>query len=248
MHGEITLSSEGLSLEKVRVGCLGGLIEAKGILSWEETRRSQLAFAGTAIGIQPLLSVLGWESVEVRGLADVRSQLIWPGFNWEQVEGQGNVIYRGSFQTATGETRAQAEALPFEGSCDLTSEKQVLQLSGGMLRTDQSSLAYSGQISLGGLYNLDLDLVSSEGQELQDLAQANGLLHQETVESYPFALRGRSLFSGKLGGSRHDFSVRGRVEVEQVDFRGHRLGAFSGQVGMAHDLVRLEEAEFRDPS
>ena len=248
LHGEVTLASEGLSLEKVRVGCLGGLIEAKGMLSWEETRRSQLALAGTAIGIQPFLAVLGWESVEVRGLADVQSQLTWPGFNWQQLEGQGNLIYRGSFQIASEETRAQAEALPFEGGCDLTSEKEVLQLSGGMLRTHQSSLAYSGQISLGGLYDLDLDLVSSEGQELQGVAQANGLLPQQTVELYPFALRGRSLFRGKLGGSGHDFSVQGRTEVEEVDFRGHRLGAFSGQVGMGQDLVRLEEAEFRDPS
>ena len=248
LHGKITLASDGLSLENVRVGCLGGLIEAKGVLRWEETRRSQLALAGTAIGIRPFLAVLGWQSVELGGLADFRSQLTWPGFNWEQLEGQGNVIYRGNFQTATEEARAQTEALPFRGGFDLTSEKQVIQLSGGLLRTDQSSLAYSGQISLGGPYHLDLDLVSREGQELQDLAQANGLLQQETVETYPFRLGGRSVFKGKLDGSSRDFSVRGRVAVEQVDFRGHRLGAFSGQVGIGHDLVRLEQAEFSDPS
>ena len=117
-----------------------------------------------------------------------------------------------------------------------------------MFRTDQSSLAYSGQIGLGGLYDLDLDLSSSEGQELQGAARANGLLLPETVEIYPFALRGRSLFRGKLGGSSHHFSLQGRAEVEQVDFRGHRLGAFSGQIDIGHDLVRLEEAEFRDSS
>ena len=72
------------------------------MLSWEEAQRSQLALAGTAIGIRPFLAVLGWESVEVRGLVDVRSQLTWPGLNWQEWEGRGQTTYRGSFQSATG--------------------------------------------------------------------------------------------------------------------------------------------------
>ena len=80
------------------------------------------------------------------------------------------------------------------------------------------------------------------------MAEANGLLPQETEEPYPFALRGRSIFKGSLSGSRDDFSVRGWAEAGQVDFRGHQLGTFSGKVVLGRDLVRLEEAEFRDPS
>ena len=248
LHSEITLANDGLVLQKVRVGCLGGLIEAKGVLTWEDNRSSELALAGTAIGMRPFLSLLGWESAGVGGLADVRSQLTWPGLSWQELKGRGSTTYRGYFQTAAGETGEQGKTLPFEGRCDFISEKQVIQLSGGLLRTDQSNLAYSGQIDLGGFYDLNLDLVSGEGQELQGVAEANGLLPQETEEPYPFALRGRSIFKGSLSGSRDDFSVRGWAEAGQVDFRGHQLGTFSGKVVLGRDLVRLEEAEFRDPS
>ncbi len=113
LHGEITLARDGMSLQKLRVGFLGGLIEAKGMLNWEEIRRSQLALAGTAIGIRPFLSILGLESVQVGGLADVRSQLTWPGVNWQELEGRGHVTCRGSFQAAVEEARDQTGELPF---------------------------------------------------------------------------------------------------------------------------------------
>jgi translocation and assembly module TamB len=242
----ILVDPQTVTLEGLDAQFYGGSLRGEGKLNWREDGTSDLQVSASQVSMAPLLSDLGQETIQVSGLAGFTGQISWPGLQWGDAIGQGNLSYQGEFPPQGPRENPILPALSFQGDSSIAFEQQELHLKDGVLRTPASVMNYRGSVSFPGAYRLEVDLLSQRSDELFTLAGYTDIpkqfLRQDSID-----LRGPTRISGLLEGGENPFGLRGTVRSERIFFRDELLGDFESQVRLSEDTLQLDHAQLLGP-
>ncbi|MFQ5928815.1 MAG: translocation/assembly module TamB domain-containing protein [Acidobacteriota bacterium] len=247
IEASIDIDPKLLTVKKLHTLLYGGSVRAEGTLSWKEDDDSQFRIAASQVSIYPLLSDLGQGEIRSQGSADFSGRVHWPGLQWSKVTGQGRLSYQGNFSSQGLTEDPIFPALPFEGNSMIFFGNQAVRSADGLLRTPQSMINYHGQASFGGNYQFEFDLASRQSKELLNLARHTGVPEKFIQENF-LNIKGPTLVSAALQGSKGQFRLSGTVHSERVFLNNELLGDFESQVTFDGSRLQFDDARIVGPT
>lgn len=174
--------------------------------------------------------------------------------------GTANLSFRGTDikNTATGQVRADFSGEtgtaatgtnPLSGTVALSATDGLFQIERANLRTQASEINASGQFSFARKdSNLQINLASSDANELQNVLASTGLLPsiEEQLHRYNVALDGKLMFDGTLRGSLDNPSVEGRAFLDSLIVNGRDLGSLLAALNVTPAEINVTEGRLTE--
>ena len=241
LSAALRLDADSVSFESLETGFEGGRLKGSGTLSWNPQRRSEFQVAGSRIRFQRLATLLGPANVPARGTVDLTARIQWPALQWKQMNGTGDLAYRGDFPAGS---RSGLPAVSFEGHSQIAFKEGTAQFSRGVLRTSESHTTYRGYVGLRSGYRFDLDIRSE---------QSNDLLRLAALPALPKRFLNRD-FIDIQGSTRGSFRLQsaqprlaGSLRIQDVYIRREGLGDFQSEVEFDGEVLEFTDARVTGP-
>ena len=239
LNTELHIDRQVLSVSGLTAKLYDGAVQAEGKLRWNGRQTSQFQAAALDLHVYPLLTQLGQERLRVQGLTDLRLQLSWPGLQWREMVGNGDLAYQGTFSARGLVDEPIFEDINFEGEAELAIGNAALTLSKASLRTPHSLVHYKGQVTFRKKYRFDLELESTQTNELLQMAGHLGVPH-ELVNTDSLSTQGVTRFSGVLEEVDRQPRLTGSIESSGVSLNNQFLGDFESALSLTDTVLQLD--------
>jgi hypothetical protein len=116
------------------------------------------------------------------------------------------------------------------------------------LKTPATTLKATGQFSFENDSNLQVDLNSTDANELQTVLISSGLLPEveAQMETYGLALAGRLVFNGNIRGKVSSPDVNGTFSLASLLINSNELGSVSATVAMNANEIRVTNGQLSE--
>ena len=189
----------------------------------------------------PLTAIAG-STVPLTGRATGNVDLTFPGADYKLASG-----------TLTTQLRAEAgdstaDRIPITGDVAVRADRGTFNIQQLNLKTPATSLKATGQFSFDNDSNLQVDLNSSDANELQTVLVSSGLLPEveAQVETYGIALAGRLVFNGNIRGKFSSPDVNGTFSIASLLINSNELGSLSATVAMNANEIRITKGQLSE--
>ncbi len=189
---------------------------------------SQVSASFDNLDVAGPLTALAGSAVPLSGRATGRVDLSFPGMEYKLAT--GTVTTRVSAEA--GETNG--ERIPITGEVAIRANRGLFDIQNVNLQTPATKLNATGQFSFENDSNLNVDLASSDAEELQAVLISSGLLPdlEEQLRTWDIGLGGQLTFNGNIRGSLKSPDVNGRFSLGSLLVKGIDLGTLSASVAM----------------
>lgn len=232
-----------LFVPRIDATMYGGSVQAEGKLGMKAGLTSEFQVVSRGVSIDPLLTDLGQEEMEIRGRGDFSGSVTWPELKFAQLEGAGTVSYEGDFLAPS----IRARPVPFQGTSEVAFQLESARLRDGVIRTAQSLINYQGRVTFKGAYDLAVRVESKQGQELVSLARSLGLVSDEILQKYQPDVRGPATVVGQIEGFKTRFVFEGQAQGETIYLQNELIGDFRAQVTLTPNRIELANARLTGP-
>ena len=197
---------------------------------------SRIAATFDGIEISGPFTAFAGAAVPLAGQASGTVDLTFPGTNFEQASGTVNTKL--SADTAT----VEAGRVPLTGVVSLRANRGLFDIEQVDLQTRATKLHATGQFSVNGDSNLQVNLGSSDASELQAVLISSGLLPEVEAQmnSYGIELAGVLVFNGSVRGRLASPDLDGRISLGSLLVNGTDMGALSADLRMTAAELRVE--------
>jgi translocation and assembly module TamB len=197
-------------------------------------------FNGLDIG-GPLTAIAG-STVPLSGRATGNVDLTFPGTDYKVASG-----------TLTTQLRAEAgdnaaDRIPITGDVAVRADRGLFNIQQLNLKTPTTTLKATGQFSFENDSNLQVDLNSTDANELQTVLISSGLLPEveAQMETYGLALAGRLVFNGNIRGKVSSPDVNGTFSLASLLINSNELGSVSATVAMNANEIRVTNGQLSE--
>src|SRR4030095_2292138 len=189
----------------------------------------------------PLTAIAG-STVPLTGRATGNVDLNFPGTDYKLASG-----------TLTTQLRAEAgdstaDRIPITGDVAVRADRGNFSIQQLNLQTRATSLKATGPFSFENDSHLQVDLNSSDANELQTVLISSGLLPEveAQVETYGIGLAGRLVFNGNIRGKLSSPDVNGTFSLASLLVNSNELGSLSATVAMNANEVRVTNGQLSE--
>src|SRR6185436_6622216 len=189
----------------------------------------------------PLTAIAG-STVPLTGRAAGNVDLTFPGTDYKIASG-----------TLTTQLRAEAgdstaDRIPITGDVAVRADRGTFNIQQLNLQTPATSLKATGQFSFENDSNLQVDLNSSDANELQTVLVSSGLLPEveEQMRSYGVELGGQLAFNGNIRGQLTSPNLNGRVSMGTLIVNGNELGSLTATIAMNDAEIRIPDGNLAE--
>ncbi|MFB3905518.1 MAG: translocation/assembly module TamB domain-containing protein [Acidobacteriota bacterium] len=256
LESTVRMTRHEVQVPRLKANLYTGLVEARGILKFDEADRSQFRVAANGISLRPQLVQLDLEQVGVEGAGDFSGSVGWPGTRFTRISGQGRAFYRGQFTgfAASGRTvpgpppqASSTTGIPFQGNSRVSFGNEMVLLRDGTIRLPTSDIQYSGGISFEGVYDIDFTGQSRHAAELVQAAQLMGLTPNEVIDKYQIDPRGEAAFAARLYEEAQEPHVTAEIRARDIYARNEALGNLEAALRVGPGRVELENVRIQGP-
>jgi translocation and assembly module TamB len=232
---EIQLNNFTADVFKGRAGGDARIAIARGGTSQVSASFDNLDVAG------PLAALAG-SAVPLTGRATGRVDLSFPGTEYKLAT--GTVTTRLSAEA--GET--SADRIPITGEVAIRANRGLFDIQTVNLQTPATRLNATGQFSFENDSNLQVDLASSDAEELQAVLISSGLLPdlEEQLRTWDIGLAGQLAFNGNIRGSLSSPDVTGKFSLGSLLVKGIDFGALSASIAMNSTEIRIPDGRLAE--
>ncbi|HEX6043396.1 MAG TPA: hypothetical protein VFZ22_02820, partial [Pyrinomonadaceae bacterium] len=232
---EIQLNNFTADVFKGRASGNARIAIAKGGTSQVSASFENLDVAG------PLTAIAG-SAVPLTGRATGKIDVSFPGAEYKLAS--GTVTTRLSAEA--GET--SADRIPITGEVAIRANRGVFDIQTVNLQTPATRLNATGQFSFENDSNLQVDLASTDAEELQAVLISSGLLPdlEQTLHTWDIGLAGQLAFNGNIRGSLTSPDVTGRFSLGSLLVKGIDLGALSASIAMNSAEIRIPDGRLAE--
>jgi translocation and assembly module TamB len=204
------------------------------------TSRIKGAFSDLEVS-GPLTAVAG-AAVPLAGKANGTIDLAFPGTDFKQASGTLSTTFTADV------SEAGSGRVPLTGIVALRANRGLFVIDQVDLQTTETKLKATGQFSFSGDSDLQVDLNSSDSEELQAVLISSGLLPdvEEQMRSYGIALGGQLAFNGTLKGKLSSPDIDGKVSLGSLLVNGNDLGSVSAALKMNADELRIVDGRLTE--
>ncbi len=245
LRTQVRVDRESALIQSLRAYLFGGLTRANGELSFQDTAASRFEVTASQVQIHPVLQVFNQGDLGVFGAASYTGNVSFPGLEFSQIGGRGQVTYRGRL-SPQGRIVQIGQGVPFAGNAAVRLRGESVYLSSGLIDTPQSDIRYEGFVTFNARYNFDVDVFSEQGNELLQLARSLGI-DPEFLQNYRLDLRGPTQIAGTVANPQRQFAFSGAVQSQQIVLNNQLLGNFQSQIQYAGNQLQLENANLIGP-
>jgi len=224
---EIQLNDFSAEVFKGRASGQARIGTQKGVTSQVVANFNDLDISG------PLLA-LGNTVVPISGRATGSVDLQFPGTDFKLASGTLTTHIAADSSTT-------ADRIPLTGEVAIRADRGNFDVQQVDLQTPASKLKATGQFSMENESNLQVDLASSDADELQTLLISSGLLPdlEDQMRGYGLGLAGQLAFNGNIRGKLSAPDVNGTFSLGSLLVNGNDLGALSAAIVMNAAEVRV---------
>ena len=203
---------------------------------------SQVSASFDNLDVAGPLTALAGSAVPLTGRANGKVELSFPGTEYKLAT--GTVTTRLSAEA--GET--SADRIPITGEVALRADRGLFSIQTVNLQTPATKLSATGQFSFENDSNLNVDLASSDAEELQAVLISSGLLPdlEEQLRTWDVGLAGQLAFNGNIRGSLSSPDVTGKFSLGSLLVKGIDLGTLSASIAMNKDEIRIPDGRLAE--
>jgi translocation and assembly module TamB len=196
----------------------------------------------TGLDIAGPLTALAGSTVPLTGSATGNLDLTFPDTDYKLASGTLSTQLRAE----TGERAA--DKIPITGDVAVRADRGTFNIQQVNLQTPATTLKATGQFSFENDSNLQVDLNSSDANELQTVLISSGLLPdvEAQMETYGIALAGRLVFNGNIRGKLSSPDVNGNFSLASLLINSNELGSVSAAVAMNANEIRVTNGQLSE--
>ena len=189
----------------------------------------------------PLTAIAG-STVPLTGRATGNVDLAFPGTDYKLASGTLTTQLRAEAGNST------ADRIPITGDVAVRADRGTFNIQQLNLQTPATSLKATGQFSFENDSNLQVDLNSSDANELQTVLVSSGLLPEveAQMETYGIGLAGRLVFNGNIRGKLSSPDVNGTFSLASLLVNSNELGSLSATVAMNANEMRVTNGQLSE--
>ncbi|MBL8188291.1 MAG: translocation/assembly module TamB domain-containing protein [Acidobacteria bacterium] len=224
-----------LALTAIKANALGGTAEAEYTLPLAKGAAQQVKGSFTDIQTASALAAfrnLGkMKDSPISGKTSGTAELSFVGANPRTIDGKISAHFE-------GKSDPSSDAIPLTGDVAITANRGVFQFDQAQLATAATKMTATGTLSYEGESDLRVALVSTQSEELIQIARSIEQARPFIVENEP-QLLGDLKFDGRITGKLDQAIVAGDVSAATVGLRDALIGALSGKVTASKDELRI---------
>ncbi len=226
-------NNAALSLTAIKANALGGTAEAEYTLPMAKGAAQQVKGSFTDMQTADALAALKMQDSPISGKVSGTAELSFVGANPRTID--GNIYAR--FE---GKSDPSSDAIPLTGDVAITASGGMFQFDQAQLATAATKLTATGTLNYEGESDLRVSLVSTQSEELIQIARSIEETRPFIVENEP-QLLGELKFDGRITGKLDQAMVTGNVNAATVGLRDALIGALAGQIALSKDELRITE-------
>ena len=238
----VVATSTQIQLNNLTAEVFNGRATGSATISTTRRGASRVTVDFSNLDVGGLIAATSGRAVPVSGSATGTVDLSFPGMDFTAATGNLRASLTGETgDDATGRT-------PLTGEVALRAERGLFSIERGLLRAGASELTASGQFSVEGDSNLQLNLASADAAELQNVVLASGFIPdlEEQLSSVGLGLAGRLTFNGSVRGPLTEPSIDGRAALDSVRLQGRDLGSLAANINATPTEVRVTDGRLTE--
>lgn len=232
-----TFDNTALTLTEIQSSVLGGTATAEYVLPMAKSAPQQVKGSFVNIETANALSAFQVKGVPISGKTSGEVDLSFLGANVRSLAGKISARFEGKANDATVQS---GDAIPLTGQVQITARNGIFNFDQFQLATNVSKANAAGTLSAEGESDLRVSLVSTQAEQLIQIARSIEAARPFILENEP-QLLGDFKFDGRVTGKFDQAVVEGDVTAANVGLRDALLGAMSGKI-----LASAKEFRVRD--
>lgn len=203
---------------------------------------SQVSAAFDNVDVAGPLVALAGSAVPLTGRATGKVDVSFPGTEFKLAT--GTVTTR--ISAAAGET--SADRIPITGDVAIRADRGLFNIQTVNLQTPATRLSATGQFSFENDSNLQVDLASTDAEELQAVLISSGLVSdlEENLRTWDIGLAGQLAFNGNIRGDLKSPDVTGKFSLGSLRVKGIDFGALSASIAMNSTEIRIPDGRLAE--
>jgi len=238
---QTTFDNTALTVTEIKANALGGTAQAEYTLPLAKGAPQKVK--GDFVGLQTgdVLALFKFKDVPVTGRANGEVELSFAAGNIRSLDGKVIARFEGKANEAAG------DAIPLTGDVSITARGGVFNFDQLQLSTGATKLNANGTLSAEGESDLRVSLVSTQAEQLVQLARSFEAARPFIVTSEP-QLLGDLKFEGRVTGKLDQAIVEGDVSAATVGLRDALLGALSAHIVTSPTELRVANGLISTPN
>ncbi len=203
---------------------------------------SRIAATFDGVEISGPFTAFAGAAVPLAGKASGTVDLAFPGTNFDQAT--GTLTTRVTSDTAN----VEPGRIPLSGVVSVRANRGLFEINQVDLQTLATKLNATGQFSVAGDSNLQVNLTSSDATELQAVLISSGLLPEieAQMNSYGIELAGQLAFNGSVRGRLASPDLDGQFSLGSLLVNGTDMGSLSAGLRMTSAELRVENGKLTE--
>lgn len=242
LRGRFSADNQRVSLSQMSAVALGGSVTGNASVAYAGGQ-SRVEVEFRSVDLNQAATLASAQDVTVRGTANGRARLAFPGLNYKAATGRIDA----AFDAAISPPTEGAESAPATGQVSLVATGRGFNVERAFVRSASSEVTATGAVDWNGSGSLQVNFQSQDMAEVQRVVEAFNLIPQEVKEQYAVQLTGPGSFEGRVQGRLASPSVQGRLRLEGIETQGQPFGSFEGNLAYSPSAVRIEDASLVRP-
>ena len=235
----VVATNSQIQLNDFSADFFGGRATGTATIGLTKARASHVVASFSDLDVAAPVTVFAKVALPLAGKASGKIDVTFPATDFQQASGTINTQF-------TAETvEARGDRTPISGEVSLRANKGLFQIDHVDLQTAASHLKATGQFSIAGDSDLQVDFNSTDAAEIQRIAMAWGDV-EDQMNQYGLALAGQMAFNGSIRGKLSSPDVDGRFSLGSLLVNGNDLGALTASVVATQTEVRVTEGKLTE--
>ena len=235
----VVATSRQIQLNDFSADFFGGRATGTATISLTKTTASHVVASFSDLDVAAPVTVLAKVALPLAGKASGKIDVTFPATDFAQASGSINTQF-------TAETvEARGDRTPISGEVVLRANRGLFQIDRVDLQTAASHLKATGQFSMAGDSDLQVDFNSTDASEIQRIAMAWGDV-EDQMNQYGLELAGQMSFNGSIRGKLSSPDVDGRFALGSLLVNGNDVGALTASVVATQTEIRVAEGKLSE--
>ena len=239
---KVVATSNEIQLNEFNAAIFKGRANGSARIALNKKNASHVVVNFNGLDIAGPLTAVAGSPVPLTGLATGNVDLTFPGTDFKLASGTLTT----QIHADTGNT--VADNIPINGDVSVRADRGTFNIQQVNLHTPASTLKATGQFSFENDSNLQLDLNSTNANELQTILISSGLLPdvEAQMDTYGIQIANNLTFSGNIRGKLSSPDVNGTFSLGSLLINSNELGSVSASVAMNANEIRVSNGVFSE--
>jgi translocation and assembly module TamB len=235
----LVVTSSQVQLNDFSAEFFGGRATGTATVALTKSAASHVVASFSDLDVAAPVTVFAKVALPLAGKASGKIDVTFPATDFAQASGSINT------QFTAEAVEVRGDRTPISGEVSVRANKGLFQIERVDLQTAASHLKATGQFSMSGDSDLQVDFNSTDAGEIQRIAMAWGDV-EDQMNQYGLELAGQMSFNGNVRGKLSSPDVDGRFSLGSLLVNGNDLGALTASVVATQTEFRVAEGKLTE--